>query len=139
MKRSLAIHLLAGLAMLAFATPALASHGNRRPEKVRIGFEIGARVRPIRSWSEALPRESYRVWVPGRYEWRLRERTIPGRWVVVSEAPVARTVLGFGGIRTVVVLGGGERRVWEPGRTELVRERVWVPGHWEVRTRRICD
>jgi hypothetical protein len=132
MKKLVTIILLAGLVTLTL--PDTASAAPRGPRSgVRIGFEVALPGVHIRSYPPIRRAcHPYRIWVEGRYEWRTRERHVPGRWVVVREAPVYRTVTGYSGVRRVVVSDGGLRRVWEPPRTELVRVRVWIPGHWRT-------
>jgi hypothetical protein len=79
-----------------------------------------------------LPVRVGRSWVPGHYEWRYREVRVPGRWVLAPVEPVYETRVYRGCARTVRI-ERAPRRVWEPARTEVVKERIWIPGRWVPR------
>jgi hypothetical protein len=135
MKKLVTIILLAGL--VSSILPDTASAAPRRPRiGARVGIEIAVPGAHFRSFGPRYPiRYPRRVWVPGRYEWQVREQVVPGHWVTVREAPVYRTVHGYDGARRVVLSERGARRVWRPERIEFIRVRVWIPGHWESRIR----
>lgn len=103
----------------------------------RVAFDVhfGFDSPRVASTCRSYPKGSHeRVWVRGHYEYRYRTVHVPGRWVTVSE-PVRRTVRSYGTCGESVRVSHERRRVWQPARTERVKDRVWIPGYWTTRNR----
>lgn len=74
-----------------------------------------------------------RVWIPGRYEWRVREVVIPGATRRVWVPARFEWRYDSCGRRTQVCISSGHWDwVREPDRIEKRRERVWVEGYWRA-------
>lgn len=122
--KTIAVALAISLAMCAVAENAQA--GSRK------GIRIGVEIPGVLGIEYGKKRHTRSEWVPGHHEWREREVCVPGRWITVREPIRSRRVVrsyGECGTSTRYVT----RRVWQPARTEIIRERVWVPGHYVVR------
>jgi hypothetical protein len=147
--------LLAGLALVAIATPALAEHNRRDGRGLRwVADRYEQRVRTVvepadyetrtrRVWAEPVYRtEQVRVEIPAEYETRERRVWVPAvtevRRVPVCEPAVYET-------RRVAVRECGrtvhrEQRVLvRPARTVYVDQTVVVrPGCWKTEVERVC-
>lgn len=132
---------LATIASLAFAAPALASrgssHGKERKSspRIQVGLEIGpvgfgfSNVRRIPAPRPHYPRQ--RAYVPGHYETRCETVRVPGHYENVWVEPVyERHVDHCGTVTEVLVRAGYHKRVWVDGGYETREIRVWVPGHY---------
>lgn len=98
--------------------PAPARYGDRGYD----GYRRGHRA-PVQ--------RAQRVWIPGRYEWRVREVVIPGAVRRVWVPARFEWRYDSCGRRTQVCISSGHWDwVRDPDRVEKRRERVWVAGHW---------
>ena len=71
-----------------------------------------------------------RRWVPGHYEFRLKEVYVPGHRQKVWVEPVYREVCIGRFTVKIQVCSGHYKTVWIEGTYKTERCKVWVPGRW---------